>query len=274
MERVESLLRDFGLTEYEVRAFVTLLKLKIATAEQISEAGNIPLPRVYDTLSELKKKGFVLISKTRPKKFKPLSPEKALNNLIKIKRNSFEDNVNNLKNSIKNIKDILAEIEPVESPKEESVTIWSTEKRRNVIKNIQDVGEKAEKEVLIFSGDFSWLPEVAPNIKKAVKRGIKVRAVVFDPLESKGIEKNIKLAKKIGIDVRKGYKGLLRGQVMDGKIAYVAVKTSKKGINVIEDGKPGMEGESTYELIMFNNPSLASTLKENFEFWWNKLENA
>jgi hypothetical protein len=40
---------------------------------------------------------------------------------------------------------------------------------------------------------------------------------------------------------------------------------------VIEDGKPGMEGESTYELIMFNNPSLASTLKENFEFWWNKL---
>jgi len=70
MEKIEELLRDFGLTEYEIKAFVTLLKLKVATAEQISEVGNIPLPRVYDTLSELKNKGFVLISKTRPKRFK------------------------------------------------------------------------------------------------------------------------------------------------------------------------------------------------------------
>ena len=270
-EKVENLLREFDLTEYEIRAFVTLLKLKIATAEQISEIGNIPLPRVYDTLSELKKKGFVLISKTRPKKFKPISPEKALNSLIKIKKDNFDQSIKNLEVSIKKIKNTLIEYEPIETSQEESITIWSTEKRTNVIKNIQELGEKAEKEILIFSGDFSWLSEVALHIRKAVKRGIKIRAIVFDPLESKEIEKNIRLAKKIGIDVRKGYKGLLRGQVIDGKTAYIAVKRSKKGINVIEGGKPGIEGESTYELMMFNNPSLVNAFKENFEFWWNKL---
>ena len=271
MEEIENLLREFGLTEYEIRAFTTLLKLEIATAEQLSEIGKIPLPRVYDTLTELKKKGFVLVSKTRPKKFKPISAEKALNNLIKIKKEDFEKKIKYLESNIKKIKNIITKIEPIETPKEEMFTIWSTEKRRNIIKNIEEIEEKAEKEILIFSGDFSWLSEVASSIKKSIKRGVKIRAIVFDTNGSKETEKNIKLAKKIGIDVRKGYRGLLRGQVIDSKIAYIAIKTSKKGINIIENGRPGIEGKSKYELMMFNNPSLASTFKENFEFWWKKL---
>lgn len=272
MERVENLLREFGLTEYEVRAFVTLLKLNVATAEQISEIGNIPLPRVYDTLTELKNKGFVLISKTRPKKFKFVSPENALRNLIKIKRGNFEENVKFLEKNIKEVGKVLSEIEPMEMPKEEPFTIWSTEKRRNIIKNMQELGDKATKEILIFSGDFSWLSEVAPYLRRAVKRGVKIKSIVFDPLDSKEIQKNIRLAEKLGISVKMGYTGLLRGQVIDGKSAYIAVKTSNRGTNLIEGGKPGVEGESKYELMVFNDPSLVKTFKENFDFWWNKLD--
>ncbi len=271
MERVENLLREFGLTEYEVRAFITLLKLKVATAEQISEVGNIPLPRVYDTLTELKNKGFVLISKTRPKKFKLTSPGEALSNLIKIKRNTFEESAKNLEKNIKEVNKILSEIQTIETPKEELFTIWSTEKRRNIIKNMQDLGESAAKEILIFSGDFSWLAEVASYLRKAIKRGVKVKAIVFDPLDSKEIQKNIRLAEKIGISVKKGYTGMLRGQVIDSKSAYIAVKTSNRGTNLIEGGRPGTEGESKYELMVFNDPSLVSAFKENFNFWWNKL---
>jgi len=80
MEDEAILLKEMGLTEYETKSYLTLLKLGIATAEQISEAASIPLPRVYDTLVELQKKGFVLISKGRPKKFKPNPPKKALKN--------------------------------------------------------------------------------------------------------------------------------------------------------------------------------------------------
>ena len=271
MEKIESLLREFGLTEYEIRAFLTLLKLKIATADQISEIGSIPLPRVYDTLTELKNKGFVLISKTRPKKFKLVSPEKAFNNLIRTKRENFEERVIGLEKNIKDVNKILSEVQTIETPKEELFTIWSTDKRKNIMKNMQDLGENATKEILIFSGDFSWLSEIAPNLRKAVRRGVKIKAVVFNPLDSKEIQKNIKLAEKIGISVKKGYTGMLRGQIIDGKSAYVAVKTSNKGINLIEEGKPGAEGENKYELVVFNDSSLVSALKENFDFWWNKL---
>ena len=99
----ETLLRTFGLTEYEVKAYTTLIKLGFATAEQISEAGNIPLPRVYDTLIELQKKGFAFISKTRPKKFKPIDPEKALKTLLEFHRIEHNERLSKLKSTIPNL---------------------------------------------------------------------------------------------------------------------------------------------------------------------------
>jgi sugar-specific transcriptional regulator TrmB len=271
MEKVENLLREFGLTEYEVRAFVTLLKLEIATAEQISGTGNIPLPRVYDTLSELKKKGFVLISRTRPKKFKPLSPEKALNNLIKIKRANFEDGIKNLEKSVKNIKEVLAEIEPVESPKEESITVWSTEKRRNVIKSLNEQLDSAKKEVLCFAGDISWFPEAIDPIKNALKRNIEISILAKELKNSKEFLKNINKAKKLGLKIKTGYEGTLRGYIIDGEKISLAIKTSEKGVNIAEDGLPKSDEYRKYELITIENSVLATALKENFKFWWSKL---
>jgi sugar-specific transcriptional regulator TrmB len=269
MEKIEELLRDFGLTEYEIKAFVTLLKLKVATAEQISEVGNIPLPRVYDTLSELKNKGFVLISKTRPKRFKSTSPEKALENLIKIKRYNFDNNIKYLENNIKKIKNVVSEIEPVEFL-ESSDNFWSIEKRRNILEVLDEQKEMAQNEILMFSGDLSWLKETSKSFKNSIRKGVKIRVIAHEP-EGEDNLKNIKLAKKIGIDVRIGYKGLMRGHVIDNKIASIAIKQTPKGVNIGGKGQPGSDSLNKYELITIDNPVLVNTLKENFEFWWKSL---
>ncbi|OGI12108.1 hypothetical protein A3K64_02105 [Candidatus Micrarchaeota archaeon RBG_16_36_9] len=273
MERVENLLREFGLTEYEIKAFLTLLKLKVATAEQISEIGNIPLPRVYDTLTELKNKGFVFISKTRPKKFKFISPEEALNNLIKIKRDNFEKNSKNLEKNIKEINKILSEIEPVEALKEELFTIWSTEKRRNVVKSLNDQLDNAKKEVLCFAGDMSWFYESIDHIKSTLKRNVDIKILAKEIDEdSKEFLKNIGKAKKLGIKIKTGYKGTLRGYIIDEDIVSLAIKTSDKGVNVAEEGLPKTDAYRKYELVTINNSVIAKALKENFNFWWNKLK--
>ncbi len=267
---VENLLRDFGLTEYEIRAFTTLLKLKIATAEQLSEAGKIPLPRVYDTLTELKKKGFVLVTKTRPKKFRPISTEKALKNLIKIKKNGFEEKIKNLEKTAKDIVKTVSKI-PTEKIEMKKEYLWSIEKRKNIANILDEQKEMAKKEILIFSGDMSWLTETMKIIKQSIKDGIKIRAVTYEP-ENKKWLKNIKLAKKIGIDVRTGYKGLMRGHIIDNKVVSIATKQSSKGLNVAGGGKPGSDILSRYELITSGNPILVKSLKENFEFWWKRLK--
>ncbi|NIO44698.1 MAG: hypothetical protein GTN36_04055 [Candidatus Aenigmarchaeota archaeon] len=269
MEKVGNLLREFELTEYEIRAFLTLSKLNIATAEQLSEAGKIPLPRVYDTLTELQKKGFVLINRGRPKRFKIISPKKALNNLIESRKNEFDKKIKKLKNNIETISEILSKIEPLTIRKKGE--IWSTDRRRNVVEALNEQLISAKKQVLSFAGDISWLPETINSIKNAKKRGVEIKILAKELNDSKEFLKNINKAKKLGIEIKTGYSGTLRGYIVDKKIASLALKLSEKGTNIAEEGLPKSDINRRYELIIIENPAIAIALKENFDYWWKKL---
>jgi len=259
----ESSLKSVGLTDYESKAYVTLLKLGTATAEQISEIGNIPLPRVYDTITELEKKGFVLISIGRPKKFKAISPEKALSNLIDLRKRNFENDIKNFKNSIKIISKTLLQIQPVSSI-ESKQEIWLIEKRKNLQKILEEKEVLAKKEILVFAGDMSWLPERLKNIKSIIKKGVKIKVIMNFP--SGETLNYVKKAKEIGMIVKTGYIGDLRGDLIDNKVALIVIKNPMK-----IEGKPGTDYEHHYELLIFENPVIIETFKENFDFWWNKL---
>jgi sugar-specific transcriptional regulator TrmB len=265
----ENLLKSIGLTEYEARAYVTLLKLGTATAERLSEAGNIPLPRVYDTIVELQRKGFVLIGKTRPKLFKPISVEKALSNYIDIQEKEKKIEIESMKKTAKGIEKDLSTIEKVNLT-EQKFSIWSTERRRNVMKTLQEQEKKAKKEILIFAGDLSWLTENTIVFKNLVKKNILIRVIMERPGE-RGTMDIVRKAKRLGMMVKTGYLGDLRGQIIDSNIASIAVRTRTNGKSTKTDF-PEDDIESNYELLVFENPGLVKTFKENFEFWWNKLK--
>jgi sugar-specific transcriptional regulator TrmB len=269
MNQVKSMLKSFGLTEYEVKAYITLLRLGTSTAEKLSEIGNIPLPRVYDTITDLQRKGLVLVSKTRPKKFKSISPNRALKHFIDLKKKEFDLRIKDLKKDLKKVVKALSEIPDIEVTEKE-LNIWSTQKRKNVIRILSEQVNSAKKEILAFSGDLSWLPESVDVLRKAIKRGVHIR-VLATHLDSKKILENIRRAKKLGLNVKRGYNGNLRGYVIDSNTASIAIKSSIKGINIQEKGFPKSDKERKYELIIIENPAIANAFKENFEFWWNKL---
>ena len=75
-EQAESLLRELGLSEYETKACMVLVKFGNSDANKISSIGNIPLPRVYDTMENLSKRGLISISKTRPQTFSIINLKK------------------------------------------------------------------------------------------------------------------------------------------------------------------------------------------------------
>jgi len=262
--QIKNMLRSFGLTQYEVKAYITLLRLGTSTAEKLSEIGNIPLPRVYDTMEELQRKGFVLTSKTRPKKFKPVSPKKSLKHFVDIKKKEFEQRVKDLKKNVRKSVNALSKIQPLEVG-EEKWTIWTTEKRKNIQKILDEQEKLAKKEILIFAGDMSWLPERINNIKGALKRGVKIRVIIREPYNSEDVIKYIKDIKKRGVIIKTGHDGLIRGEIIDNKNALIAIKTQKKTTDV--DFKP------SYELMIFENPVMVNVFKENFEFWWKNLKS-
>jgi len=268
---IESILKTFGMTEYESRAYLTLLSLGNSTAEQISRQGKIPLPRVYDTLVELRRKGFVLISKSRPKKFLPIEIEKALGNYISDQEKKFNLKIEQMKSIIPEVKKSASSI-PRGKIEDFKFDIWSFDRKSNIDRILDEQKTQAKKEVIIFSGDMSWMMKIPDLIRKIVKKGIKVRVIAHDPKGKPQFLKNIEEARKMGVTVRTGYTGIVKGHIVDDKIASISIIRSKEGINAPGEGFPGSEKDMYYEMMTFNNPVLISALRENFELWWERLK--
>ncbi|MBR9682810.1 MAG: TrmB family transcriptional regulator [Candidatus Aenigmarchaeota archaeon] len=270
-DNIESALKSFGLTEYESRAYVTLLGLGTATADELSRRGRIPLPRVYDTLTELQRKGFVLIGKARPKKFNPIPIEKALSNFLFNQKKDFDDKLKHLKDMIPDVKKSASGM-PKGKISSSKWNVWSFDRKTNIGRILDEQKMDAKKEILIFSGDLSWLSDLSDILSKLIKKGVEIKAIVVDPKNEPQVAKNIKNAKKIGMKVKTGYDGILRCHIVDRKLASLNMISSKDGINPAGKGYPGSEKDKSYEMLSFDNFVMISALVENFEFWWNKLK--
>ncbi|MHA2247785.1 MAG: TrmB family transcriptional regulator [Candidatus Hodarchaeales archaeon] len=80
----------FGLSNYESRAYLTLLSNGIRTAREIADESKIPFGRIYDVLSSLEDKGLADKQESRPKKFVAKRPKAALNNLLTMKKGELQ----------------------------------------------------------------------------------------------------------------------------------------------------------------------------------------
>jgi sugar-specific transcriptional regulator TrmB len=259
-------LKVLGLTEYEAKAYYTLLKFGTLTAEKISELGKIPLPRVYDTITELQKKGFVMVGQTRPKRFKPIPPDRAISMFLDYRRKQMVKESESIKSRAQEAIRSLKTIQST-APQEEGFNVWSMERRGNLTKVTADRVRRAKEEVLFFAGDISWIKEMAAAIREAVRHGTRIRIIVHDPRGHPAILENIRLAKSIGCEVRIGYRGSLRALVIDQKDVYVITKVTSKGLNVVEGGEPG--GPATkYGLMIIDNPTLIESFREYFSLLW------
>jgi sugar-specific transcriptional regulator TrmB len=63
---------DHGLTEYQARAYLTLLDLGAATASQVSPLSKVPRTRIYTTMQQLHQKGLVQILPETPLRYEPV----------------------------------------------------------------------------------------------------------------------------------------------------------------------------------------------------------
>jgi sugar-specific transcriptional regulator TrmB len=75
-------LKRLGLQEYQAKAYAgTLLKADSFAAE-IAKISGVPEPKVYTILKSLEREGFVISSFGRPKRFRAISLESAIDLLI------------------------------------------------------------------------------------------------------------------------------------------------------------------------------------------------
>ncbi|MFH1445255.1 MAG: helix-turn-helix domain-containing protein [Nanoarchaeota archaeon] len=265
MKQIENFIRELGFSEYETRTYLTLNIHGVCTAEEISKLANIPLPRVYDTISQLQGKGFVLVTKTRPQKCKANDMNSAISSYLERKRKDVNKDIDEFLERSQNLD--LSVLKQISKPSvEEDWRIWTIRGKNNAVKMRHEFENKAKKEILMFSGDASFIREDYHVLEKLIKNGVKIKHLLKEP-KNKESEENIKKLKSMGVEVKTGYSGSLRGQIIDGKNVLTVMKYGKDE----ETGIPGSEKQFSYEVLILNNPVFVSVFKEYFDMSWKNI---
>lgn len=121
-EKILKVLKSCGLTEYESKAYFTLLLTEKAKMGDLSKKSSVPQSKIYLTVDGLEKKGLVYVDEETPKKAsaKPFEPylsktinskQKEISELIDF-GNIIRETVCSLKPTVIKYKDRCAVFEP------------------------------------------------------------------------------------------------------------------------------------------------------------------
>lgn len=161
-------LMELGLSEYEAKVYLSLLRENPATAYEIGKSSGVPTSKVYEVLKKLVEKGIIsTIDEVKTKQYVPIEPDEFLNK----HKNMMEIIIDSLKEELSNIRG-----------KKEFSYIWNITKYGYLIDKARRMIEGAAKTVLISI----WKEEFAPikdRIEDALRRNVKVAAVHFGHLE-------------------------------------------------------------------------------------------
>ena len=94
------LLKNFGFTESESRAYVSLLENGSCTGYEISKISAVPRSKIYGVLESLVQKGAVVLTKRDKKIFYNAQPVAEVSNVIAKK---VTENLTKLQNAAENI---------------------------------------------------------------------------------------------------------------------------------------------------------------------------
>ncbi len=149
-ERTKKALRDFGLTEYEVKAYVSLVEGGSMPASELSKVASVPYSKVYEILGNLERKGWIESEQGRPSKYYAKSPSTAL-----------ESSRMRMENTLKVSQgDAMEELQPLYEKKglQERPDIWIVRGQNNILDKIRESLARTRKELLFDydpSGDWS-----------------------------------------------------------------------------------------------------------------------
>lgn len=161
---VEALNR-LGLTVYEAKAYIALLKKNPLNGNEISRFSGVPGPKIYETLTRMMQKGLVAPLNTDPQLYTPLS----WHEFIKFKKKEFKNAEKTLSVQLKKIA-----LPPVD------IALWQLTGYDALIGKARELIEEAGKDILASM----WRQEghlLEKHLRQALRKGVKIISIQFGP---------------------------------------------------------------------------------------------
>ncbi len=156
-ESVVEKLKRVGLTEYEAKAYLCLLKNHLNSATKLSKKSGVPRTKIYSVLRSLQRKGWVKIYSGAPLLFRAIDPSEVFD---RIKR-GYEDFLESIKTTLGNevggmkdkfvIKKFDLGLKGLKEEVRKAKTIWISNATADFLERIKDAfSVDAEIRVILF----------------------------------------------------------------------------------------------------------------------------
>jgi HTH-type transcriptional regulator, sugar sensing transcriptional regulator len=248
-ETIRRALKEFGLTEYEVKAYIALVESGPMPASQLSTTAAIPYSKIYEILGNLERKGWVEIEQGRPSKYFPKPPSTAL-----------EASRVRMENTLKSSQtEALSELQPLYEKKgvQERPDIWIVRGQNNILDRIKETLGRTRRELLVA------MPIVPDSV-------ISMATPLLSLMNSRGIKVSVMVPGPTSKDVVRKLKGLAEIRVREQMFGGGIISDSSEIIILL-----GEEPEKGLTLaISSHHVGLVKFGKSYFEFLWESSKPA
>ena len=163
-------LTKLGMTEYEARAYASLVGLGEGSARQVHEASGVPRPRVYDILESLERKGFVEVWQGQPKSFRAVEPDR----LMRILREDLEESMRIASSELSNLS--------LEA-KKRTFPVWHIKGQGSIRDQVRTMMSSTKKEIIIILTRTSTMRSLSKELLTVADRA-EVACMVPEGAES------------------------------------------------------------------------------------------
>jgi len=151
-----SQLKEIGMSEYEAKVYVILSALRVASAREVHEQTKIPRGRIYETLTSLVQKGFIVSSGKSPVRYSPVD---VIQTFERLKRES-----------VKTLEDLYLRLKALETETPGPMQGYELRTEWTRDNQIRMILRRAKSEIIILCNDEEFLTKYGSDISRAAKR--------------------------------------------------------------------------------------------------------
>ncbi|UCE29382.1 MAG: hypothetical protein JSV85_01215 [Candidatus Bathyarchaeota archaeon] len=162
-ENLVSELKALGVSTNASKAYLTLLSKPSTPASVLCNETGIPDSKIYYALTELSKRGMIIVQEGTPNIYRPLHPKEAIKNL----KQQLVESLNEKMARADNFADLLSPIFESSESKEEIKLAYVIRGRRGIVQKMKDLISSAKEKAVIFISEKDLLHELGSSIVKA-----------------------------------------------------------------------------------------------------------
>ncbi len=247
-------LTQLGLTSYEAKAYLALIRRDSSTAAQVSKVAGVPRQRIYDVLGSLVEKGLATARPGSVVKYAATPPELAIQRLVDARRQSLADLERESAALLEGLQPAWTAGQEHSDPLE---YIEVLRDRRAINERFVELQKQVKREILVFTKPPYARPpqenvEGLEVLRSHTAKSVYEFSIFDDPDATEGVRRFI----EAGEEARFVEELPLKLAIIDETIVMFGMQDP-------------VAGSSDLTIVSVEHPSLARILKVAFETIWS-----